>query len=130
MSDNGPEFLSHTFRDALMQRGIEHTFSVAHELVHNGAIERTIKTVTQMPVVRRSLAAAALPARLQSGLLPFVIVCIYLIASRMQLLIIVSFRMRPYITHIHVCITCYRLVCFFIAKYYRPRRRYLPSTRL
>ena len=45
-----------------MARGIEHTFSVAHELVHNGAIERTIKTVTQM--ARRSLAAAALPARL------------------------------------------------------------------
>ena len=62
ISDNGPEFLSHYFRDVLMARGIEHTLSVAHELVLNGAIERTIKTVTKM--ARRSLAAAALPARL------------------------------------------------------------------
>jgi transposase InsO family protein len=61
VTDNAPEFLSQQIQHRFSENGIEQSYSVAHEKVHNGAVERTIKTITQF--ARRTLAAAALPAR-------------------------------------------------------------------
>ncbi len=103
-----------------------------HEsLVGNLLPEDRLDDWTKFVDTARSPATLRLPrCRLASGLLPFVIACIYLTAYRMQLLIIVSPLMQPYTTRIHVCTIGYRLVCSFISKSYRLRRRYSPSTRL
>ncbi len=95
-----------------MQRGIEHTFSVAHELVHNGAIERTIKTVTQM--ARRSLAAAALLARLW----PFAIRhCVYLLNRIPHAAL--DHRFSPYAALYHTHPRMHHLLPFGVLLYFK-----------
>ena len=43
ITDNAPEFLSQQLQTRFSEHGIEQSYSVAHEKVHNGAVERTIK---------------------------------------------------------------------------------------
>jgi hypothetical protein len=95
-----------------MQRGIEHTFSVAHELVHNGAIERTIKTVNQM--ARRSLAAAALPARLW----PFAVRhCVHLLNRIPHAAL--DHRFSPYAALYHTHPRMHHLLPFDVLLYFK-----------
>ncbi len=61
MTDCAAEFLATHFRDWDSQLGIDQAYSVAHEPVHNGAVERVTQTITRS--TRQLLLDGALPAR-------------------------------------------------------------------
>ena len=62
ITDNAPEFLSASFQNWLDSLGVDHLYSVAHEVNHNGVVERAIRTLVSM--TRQLLADGALPLRL------------------------------------------------------------------
>jgi hypothetical protein len=47
VTDCAPEFLAISFRDWASNLDIDQLYSVAHEHVHNGAVERAIQTLTR-----------------------------------------------------------------------------------
>jgi transposase InsO family protein len=61
VTDCAPEFISTSFREWASQLGIDQTYSVTHEPVHNGAVERVIQSITRS--TRQVLPDGALPAR-------------------------------------------------------------------
>ena len=61
VTDCAPEFLATNFRDWASNLGIDQFYSVAHEPVHNGVVERAIQTLTRS--TRQLLLDGALPAR-------------------------------------------------------------------
>jgi hypothetical protein len=61
ITDDAPEFISGTFQQFFGGLGIEHMYSVPHELTHNGPVERIIRTLVSM--TRQLLADGALPVR-------------------------------------------------------------------
>ena len=48
LTDNGPEFISAKFEQALQQYGISHSFSTPHKPASNGAVERLNRTLIEM----------------------------------------------------------------------------------
>ena len=61
VTDCAPEFLATNFRDWASNLGIDQLYSVAHEPIHNGAVERAIQTLTRS--TRQLLLDGVLPAR-------------------------------------------------------------------
>jgi hypothetical protein len=61
VTDCAPEFLATNFRDWAANLGIDQLYSVAHEPIHNGAVNRAIQTLTRS--TRQLLLDGALPAR-------------------------------------------------------------------